>query len=197
MRWAARRAITPWLTGPWVSACSTARRSPHGYAQRELGIGRIAILDWDVHHGNGTQEAFWDDESVLFASIHQWPFYPGTGAPGEGNESTINVPLNAGTGDEEYVEVMERIVEPRILAFEPELLLISCGYDAAIDDPLGAMRVTEAGFRELAERAASLAPRLALLLEGGYNIDTLPGLVGATLDGLATVSTGNGTGGGA
>ena len=167
------------------------------YAQRELGIARIAILDWDVHHGNGTQETFWDDESVLFASIHQWPFYPGTGAPGEGNESTINVPLNAGSGDEEYVEVMERIVEPRILAFEPELLLISCGYDAAIDDPLGAMRVTEAGFRELAERAGSLAPRLALLLEGGYNIDTLPGLVGATLEGLATVTTGNGTGGGA
>ena len=72
------------------------------FAQRELGIGRLAILDWDVHHGNGTQDEFWDDDGVLFVSIHQWPFYPGSGGPGEGNATTLNVPLPAGTGDEEY-----------------------------------------------------------------------------------------------
>jgi len=76
------------------------------FAQRELGVRRVAILDWDVHHGNGTQDLFWDDGSVLFVSLHQWPFYPGTGAPGEGNETTVNVPLPAGSGDEEYVEAM-------------------------------------------------------------------------------------------
>ena len=107
------------------------------FAQRELGIGRLAILDWDVHHGNGTQDEFWDDEGVLFVSIHQWPFYPGSGGPGEGNATTLNVPLAAGTGDEEYSEHLETVVEPAIRAFEPELLLVSAGFDAAASDPIG------------------------------------------------------------
>ncbi|MEZ5098928.1 MAG: histone deacetylase [Thermoleophilia bacterium] len=154
------------------------------FAQRELGLRRVAILDWDVHHGNGTEDIFRGDHSVLFASIHRWPFYPGSGGPEDQDESTCNVPLGAGADDEEYAEVMERIVEPRIHAFQPDLLLVSAGYDAALGDPLGGMRLTEVGFRELAARATELAPRTALVLEGGYNVDTLPGLVGATLAGL-------------
>ena len=160
------------------------------FAQRELGIGRLAILDWDVHHGNGTQDEFWDDDGVLFVSIHQWPFYPGSGGPGEGNATTLNVPLPAGTGDEEYAEHMETIVEPAIRAFEPELLLVSAGFDAGASDPIGGMRVSEDGFRELGRRSAGLAERYALVLEGGYDVESLPRLVGACLEGLGEARSG-------
>jgi acetoin utilization deacetylase AcuC-like enzyme len=154
------------------------------YAQRELGAERVAIVDWDVHHGNGTQEAFWDDPSVLFVSLHRWPYYPGTGAPGEGNETTVNVPLQAGSGDPEYVEAMEEIVEPAVRAFAPDLVLVSAGYDAAAGDPLGGMLVTPDGYRELARRVRGFGDRVACVLEGGYNVETLPGLVAATLEGF-------------
>jgi len=154
------------------------------FAQRELGLGRVAILDWDVHHGNGTQDMFWKDESVLFVSLHQWPFYPGTGGPGDGNETTLNVPLPAGCGDAEYAEAMERVALPALEAFAPDLLLVSAGFDAAAGDPIGGMRLTEEGFRELARRAGSACDRLALVLEGGYNTITLPGLVGSALEAL-------------
>ena len=155
------------------------------FAQRELGIDRLAILDWDVHHGNGTQDEFWDDEGVLFISIHQWPFYPGSGGPGEGNATTLNVPLAAGAGDDEYLEHLEEVVEPAIRAFEPELLLVSAGFDAAAGDPIGGMSLSEAGFRELGRHASGLAERLALVLEGGYDVESLPLLVGASLEGLS------------
>ena len=155
------------------------------FAQQELGIDRLAILDWDVHHGNGTQDEFWDDEGVLFISIHQWPFYPGSGGPGEGNATTLNVPLAAGAGDDEYLERLEEVVEPAIRAFEPELLLVSAGFDAAAGDPIGGMSLSEAGFRELGRHASGLAERLALVLEGGYDVESLPLLVGASLEGLS------------
>jgi len=154
------------------------------FAQRSLGLPRVAILDWDVHHGNGTQEIFWDDSSVLFVSLHRWPFYPGSGGPGEGNATTVNVPLAAGSGDAEYASAMATIVEPAIAAFAPDLLLVSAGFDAAAGDPLGGMGVTEAGFGDLARRTAALCDRVALVLEGGYDPATLPGLVAATVDGL-------------
>lgn len=154
------------------------------FAQRELGLARVAILDWDVHHGNGTHEMFWDDPSVLYASIHQWPFYPGTGGAEDNNATTVNVPLRAGCADEDYAEVMDRIVEPRIEAFAPEILLVSAGFDAARGDPLGGMNLSREGFYDLAARAVGLAPRIALVLEGGYNVETLPDLVNATLAGL-------------
>ena len=154
------------------------------FAQRELGVRRVAILDWDVHHGNGTEAIFLDDPLVLVVSLHQWPFYPGSGGPGEGNATTVNVPLPAGSGDDEYADAMERIVEPAIGAFAPELLVVSAGYDAAEGDPLAGMRLTEAGFADLAARAARLCDRLALVLEGGYDPATLPRLVAATLAGL-------------
>jgi acetoin utilization deacetylase AcuC-like enzyme len=152
------------------------------WAQVELVAERVAILDWDVHHGNGTQDIFWSDPSVLFVSLHQWPFWPGTGGPGEGNETTVNVPLDAGSGDDEYVAAMERVVEPAIAAFEPELLLVSAGFDAGAGDLLGGMRMTEAGFAELAQRARALCERVALVLEGGYTLETLPGFVRAVAE---------------
>jgi acetoin utilization deacetylase AcuC-like enzyme len=154
------------------------------FAQRELGVSRVAILDWDVHHGNGTQNMFWDDSSVLFVSLHRWPFYPGTGGPGEQNATTVNVQLSAGAGDAEYLAVVERTVEPAIRSFDPDLLIVSAGFDAAAGDPLGGMLVTADGFRELASRAGLLCDRIACVLEGGYNIETLPELVQATVKGL-------------
>jgi len=155
------------------------------YAQAELGLERVAVVDWDVHHGNGTQDIFWDDPSVLFVSMHQWPFYPGTGGPGDENETTINVPLPAGCGDEEYLLAFEQRVEPAARAFAPDLVLVSAGFDAHLDDPLAGMRVTAEGFRELARRSAALAPRMAAVLEGGYDPRTLPTLVAAARDGFS------------
>jgi len=154
------------------------------FGQRELGFARVAVLDWDVHHGNGTQAIFRGDSSVLFVSLHQWPLYPGSGGPGDGDETTVNVPLPAGSGDGEYLEAMERIVEPAIVSFDPDLLVVSAGFDAAADDPLADMRLTEEGFRALADRAGRLCDRVALVLEGGYDVEALPALVGATLAGL-------------
>jgi acetoin utilization deacetylase AcuC-like enzyme len=153
------------------------------------GDERVAIVDYDVHHGNGTQEIFWDDDSVLFISLHEWPFYPGSGGPDEQKDTTINIPLEAGCGDAEYVAAFERIVEPAVERFAPDLLLVSAGFDAHEDDPLAYMRVTEAGFRELSRRCAAMAPRVAAVLEGGYNTVTLPRLVRAALDGFESETT--------
>jgi acetoin utilization deacetylase AcuC-like enzyme len=155
------------------------------YAQAELGLERVAIVDWDVHHGNGTQEIFWDDPSVLFVSLHQWPFYPGTGGPDEQSETTLNIPLPAGSGDAEYAAAFSDKVEPAVSRFGPELVLVSAGFDAHEQDPLAMMEVTEDGFRELARRSAALAPRTAAVLEGGYNLETLPRLVHAALEGFS------------
>ena len=154
-------------------------------AQRALGLARVAIVDFDVHHGNGTEATFLDDDSVLFVSLHQWPFYPGSGGPDEQRETTVNVPMSAGSGDEEYIHAFEHVVEPALARFEPELVLVSAGFDAHADDPLAGMRVTAAGFREMARRCRDAAPRVAAVLEGGYQLDTLPDLVDAALEGLS------------
>jgi acetoin utilization deacetylase AcuC-like enzyme len=153
-------------------------------AQRELGLGRVAIIDYDVHHGNGTEAIFRGDDSVLFVSLHQWPFYPGTGGPEDQGETTLNVPLSAGCGDDVYVAAFEQIVEPAVADFEPELVLVSAGFDAHADDPIAFMEVTGDGFRELSRRCAAMAPRVAAVLEGGYDPATLPGLVEAALEGF-------------
>jgi acetoin utilization deacetylase AcuC-like enzyme len=155
------------------------------WAQAELGVERVAIVDWDVHHGNGTQDIVAGDPSILFVSLHQWPFYPGTGGPSEQGETLVNLPLAAGSGDAQYFEAWET-VERAVGRFEPDLLLISAGFDAHTDDPLADMQLSAAGFRELGRRATALAPRLAAVLEGGYNLETLPGLVEAALDGLSS-----------
>ncbi len=154
------------------------------HARAEQGVDRVAIVDWDVHHGNGTEEIFSGDDSVLFVSLHQWPFYPGSGGPDEQAETTLNVPLAAGCGDREYLAAFAETVAPRVERFEPDLVLVSAGFDAHADDPLASMRVTRDGFRELARRSAALGPRVAAVLEGGYNLATLPSLVEAALEGF-------------
>jgi acetoin utilization deacetylase AcuC-like enzyme len=156
------------------------------YAQAELGVGRLAVVDVDVHHGNGTEAIFRGDDTVFFASMHQWPFWPGTGGPGSSDATTLNVPLPAGSGDADYLHAFARIVEPAVRAFAPELVLVSAGVDAHVRDPLAGMEVTEEGFEELAKACAALAPRVAAVLEGGYNLATLPMLVEAVRRGLAT-----------
>jgi acetoin utilization deacetylase AcuC-like enzyme len=155
------------------------------YAQAELGLERVAIVDFDVHHGNGTEAIFRGDDSVFFVSLHQWPLYPGTGGPGTNDETTLNLPLPAGSGDAEYRAAFEGAVEPAVRGFAPDILLVSAGFDAHEDDPLASMEVTAAGFRELAERCASLAPRPSAVLEGGYNLATLAGLVAAAHAGFS------------
>ena len=160
------------------------------YAQEELGLGGVAIVDFDVHHGNGTEAIFRDDQSVLFVSLHQWPFYPGTGGPGTSDAHTLNVPLPAGSDDADYLRVFDEIVEPSVQDFEPELVLVSAGFDAHVEEPLAGMAVTDDGFRELARRSASLGPRVAAVLEGGYNLDTLPTLVEAALEGFGSAGLG-------
>jgi acetoin utilization deacetylase AcuC-like enzyme len=154
-------------------------------AIQAAGVPRVAIVDFDVHHGNGTQEIFWDDDSVFFASLHEWPFYPGSGGPQEQRETTLNVPMSAGSGDEQYLHAFDHTVAPAVEAFAPGVLLVSAGFDAHEDDPLADMKVSEDGFRELARRCKTLAPRVAAVLEGGYNLTTLPALVGAALEGFA------------
>jgi acetoin utilization deacetylase AcuC-like enzyme len=158
-------------------------------AQAE-GVGRVAIVDFDVHHGNGTQDVFWDDDSVLYASLHQFAplFFPGTGGPDEQRETTINVPLRPGLGDAEWLGAFDTHVAPAVRRFDPELLLASAGFDAHEDEELYLVhqRVTADGFRELARRCAALAPRVSAVLEGGYNLRTLPGLVNAALEGFSS-----------
>jgi acetoin utilization deacetylase AcuC-like enzyme len=147
------------------------------------GVERIAIVDWDVHHGNGTQHLFEAERDVLFASLHQFPFYPGTGALDEqGNErglgSTVNFPLPAGMGDAEYGQLFDEILVPMLLAWRPEMLLVSAGFDAHARDPLGGMNVSSAGFAAFAARLRAVADdvcggRIVLALEGGYDLDAL------------------------
>jgi acetoin utilization deacetylase AcuC-like enzyme len=154
-------------------------------AQRELGLERVVIVDYDVHHGNGTDAIFRDDDSVLYVSLHQWPFYPGSGGPDDQAPTTLNIPLAAGSGDEEYLAAFDLLVEPAVTAFEPELVLVSAGFDAHVDDPIADQEVTRDCFRELSRRCALLAPRVGAVLEGGYALETLPGLVAAALAGFS------------
>ena len=156
------------------------------HMQAEHGVGRIAIIDFDVHHGNGTQDIFRGDGTVLYASLHQFGVYPGTGSAAESDETTINVPMRAGCGDGEWIAAFERYVEPAVVRFRPELVLVSAGFDAHEEEDIYLVdqRVTDDGFRELAHRCASLAPRCGAVLEGGYNLNTLPRLVRAALGGF-------------
>jgi acetoin utilization deacetylase AcuC-like enzyme len=162
--------------------------------QSELGVGRILILDWDVHHGNGTQHAFEEDPTVLYLSTHQFPYYPGTGAAhetgrGRGEGYTVNVPLPAGCGDEEYLAALQRVLVPVTEVFRPECLLVSCGFDAHRDDPLAQMRVSREGYLAMSALVRALADahcdgRAAFFLEGGYAPSGLREGTGALLDAL-------------
>ncbi len=140
---------------------------------------KILIVDWDLHHGNGTQHSFWEDSSVLYFSTHQFPFYPGTGAldeigAGEGSGYTVNVPWRGGMGDREYLAAFDRVLLPIAHAFAPDFVLVSCGFDAADGDPLGDMRLSAAGYAAMTTRLREHARgRLVLALEGGYDLDAI------------------------
>lgn len=154
-------------------------------AARARGAARVAIVDWDVHHGNGTQDIFWDDPTVMYLSVHQYPYYPGTGAPTEiggpnAKGATVNVGLPGGSGDVEYAAVFDHVFLPAITQFKPDLILVSAGFDAFQHDPLAGMRVTHEGFAAMAQRLRALADRIAggriaAVLEGGYDLDGLAG----------------------
>jgi len=158
---------------------------------RSLGVDRVLIVDFDVHHGNGTQDAFYSDPSVLFMSLHQFPFYPGTGSTGEvgaadGRGFTLNVPLSAGADDGVYAAAFERLVGPVAESYAPGLVLVSAGFDAHRSDPLGGMKLTAAAYRRMASelgRALPDAP-IGMLLEGGYDLEALEASLVAALEGL-------------
>jgi len=170
------------------------------HLRRAHGAGRVAIFDFDVHHGNGTQHLFETRADVFYASTHQDPFYPGTGAAGEtgtgaGQGATLNVPLPAGTGDDGYREALEAKILPALRAFAPDVLLVSAGFDVWRADPLGGMAVTEAGLASWGARLAALADevaggRIASVLEGGYDLASLPHLVESYLQGLTGAAAG-------
>jgi acetoin utilization deacetylase AcuC-like enzyme len=161
------------------------------YGREKYNLKKIMIVDWDVHHGNGTQEIFWQDPSVLYCSTHQYPLFPGTGhfserGQGEGLGFTVNIPMPAGLGDGDFQEIFERVVLPLARVYQPELILISAGYDAFIHDPIGGQAVTQRGFGRLTRLMMDVAGevcegRLALVLEGGYNLVGLKDCVATTL----------------
>jgi acetoin utilization deacetylase AcuC-like enzyme len=153
------------------------------HARAELGCERVLVVDWDVHHGNGTQNAFWNRRDVLVFNTHRYPFYPGTGAAdetgeGEGLGFTVNVPLPVGCGDADYGAAFTQVLEPVAHAFRPDLVVVSAGYDAHADDPLGGMELTEDGFAALCGLVVRIAEahaagRVAAVLEGGYDVAAL------------------------
>jgi acetoin utilization deacetylase AcuC-like enzyme len=153
------------------------------YAQEKFGLKRIAIVDWDVHHGNGTQEIFYSDPSVFYISLHQSPFYPGTGiqteiGEGEGRGFNLNCPMRAGSGEKEYLEAFHREIIPKLDGYMPELIIISAGFDAHKDDPLANINLTDDSFRIMTEMVSDIAEkysngRIISVLEGGYNLNSL------------------------
>ncbi len=163
------------------------------HAQRR-GLRRVAVLDWDVHHGNGTQHIFEEEASVLYVSLHQYPLYPGTGRAcergrGAGQNATLNVPMAPGSTDTDYLRTMEKEVLPTMERFAPEMIFISAGFDAHADDPLAAMRVTAEGFARMTEMTCALAVRvcggrIVSVLEGGYHLPALAACVEAHIRAL-------------
>ena len=167
------------------------------HAQSSLGVERVAILDWDVHHGNGTQDVFREDPSVLFVSLHQWPLYPGTGwlderGSGDGRGTTLNLPMPPGAGDRHWVEAVERVALPAIESFGPGLILISAGQDGHYRDGLSDQGLTIDGFSRMAGLVRALGDSLGAgvvaVHEGGYNPATLPSLDRAILRSLGDPS---------
>jgi acetoin utilization deacetylase AcuC-like enzyme len=164
------------------------------YLQRRHGLDKILILDWDVHHGNGTQHTFEDDPSVYYISLHQYPHYPGTGAAsetgfGRGSGTTLNCPMAAGSSDSEYQSAFSQQILPGIHEFQPEVVLVSAGFDAHQADPLGAINLTTSCYGWMTERLLEIADqyaggRLISMLEGGYDLDALAASVGEHLSTL-------------
>ena len=166
------------------------------YVQKRYGLKRVLIVDWDVHHGNGTQEVFYQDPSVLFFSTHQYPYYPGSGSAEEtgaglGKNTTINVPLEAGAGDEQVISAYSKHLLPAVEEFRPQFIFISAGFDAHQDDPLAQLQFTEQGYRALTRIVLDLAKkyaegRIVSVLEGGYDLTALSRSVAAHLQELMT-----------
>jgi acetoin utilization deacetylase AcuC-like enzyme len=163
------------------------------FALDSLGLSRVLVLDWDVHHGNGTSDIFWESDQLLLISIHQWPLYPGSGTASEvgagpGRGHTVNVPVPPGTGDDVYVSLIRDVALPLGRAYRPELILISAGYDAHLEDPLADCAVTEAGFAAMTtlmrELALELEVPLGCVLEGGYAVNALARSVAVTMRSL-------------
>ena len=159
------------------------------YAQRKYGVGRVLIADWDVHHGNGTQDIFYDDPSVFFFSTHQAPWYPGTGSArergeNEGDGTTLNCPFAAGSGREEILGAFRKQLMPAMDEFRPDLVMISAGFDSRMNDPLGRFLLTDEDFAELTSLLQEVADkhsngRLVSVLEGGYSLEGLTKAVAA------------------
>jgi acetoin utilization deacetylase AcuC-like enzyme len=201
------------LDGEWTGAFSCMRPpGHHATPQRGMGfclfdhvavaaraaiasgeIDRALILDWDAHHGNGTQDAFWTDPSVLYVSLHQYPWYPGTGdvterGEGDGYGTTLNVPLPAGAAEDAYDRALDEIIEPVVASFDPQLVLVSAGYDAHHRDPLCMMRLTAGAFFRLTRRVAAWGKGPVCVLEGGYDLDALAWSAAATVSAMAGAS---------
>ena len=167
------------------------------YLQRAHGVDKVLILDFDVHHGNGTQHTFEEDPSVMYASIHQYPYYPGTGAAsetgvGRGSGATVNCPMPAGAGDEEYRQAFTSRILPAADAFAPEFVILSAGFDAHAADPLAQIRISTQCFGWMTRRIVEIADkhaggRVLSMLEGGYNVEVLPMCVAAHLEVLAHI----------
>lgn len=168
------------------------------YLQQHHGIEKILILDWDVHHGNGSQHTFEEDPSVLYVSTHEYPYYPGTGAYsetgiGKGNGATLNCPMSAGAGDQDYEKAFIEKILPTVDAFKPEFIIISAGFDAHVDDPLGHICLSTVFYRWMTMRVMELANkhcqgRIVSVLEGGYNLTALPLCVAEHLQELSDSS---------
>jgi len=199
-------AVDRVLDGTWTNAFAACRPPGHhaerdrsmGFClfnniaiaaehARERGVERVAIVDWDVHHGNGTQHSFDDRADIFYASLHQWPWYPGTGAAsekgtGQGRGATLNLPLPGGSGDREYLRAFEETLIPALHDFDPGLVLVSAGFDAHVLDPLSSTRVTADAFARMTRLLRELAGgRLVSLLEGGYDLEGLAASVEAHL----------------
>jgi acetoin utilization deacetylase AcuC-like enzyme len=162
----------------------------------EYNLSRIAIVDFDVHHGNGTQDIFYDTDKVLYISTHQFPFYPGTGyfnqiGTKDGIGFTVNLPMPSGAGDEDFALVYGEIVQKVLRKFEPEFIIVSAGFDAHFSDPLGGMNLTDLGFKNIANIILKSSPnsKVVFALEGGYNVDTLPGTVYTVIEELIVTTS--------
>ena len=202
-------AATKVLDGEWSSAF-VCMRPPghHATAQRSMGFcltnhvavaarwavssgraSRVAILDWDAHHGNGSQDIFWTDPAVLYVSLHQYPWYPGTGdaterGDGDGVGTTINVPVPSGTAEEAFERALDELIEPAVAAFAPDLVFVSAGYDAHHLDPLCMLRLTGGAYHRMTRRVMQWGAGPVCVLEGGYDLDALSWGTAATIGAL-------------
>jgi acetoin utilization deacetylase AcuC-like enzyme len=167
------------------------------YLQNKYNINRILIIDWDVHHGNSTEEVFYEDPEVFYVSLHQYPHYPGTGAKedigrGKGKGFNLNIPMEPGSGNREYIKAFQEIIVPKVRDFKPEFILISAGFDGHRADPLSSINLTEDGYAELTKITKELASlyaqnRLVSVLEGGYNLFSLASSVHTHLNSLLSL----------